>query len=92
MKKQAILKYLAVFNPAEEGGFNVSFPSFPGCVTFGKTFEDAKKMAKEVLELWLEELSNGGEEIVSRNDRPIIDEISAVVSNKAKASYASSCR
>jgi len=92
MKKQAILKYLAVFNPAEEGGFDVSFPSFPGCVTFGKTFEDAKKMAKEVLELWLEELSNGGEEIVSRNDRPIIDEISAVVSNKAKASYASSCR
>ena len=92
MKKQAILKYLAVFNPAEEGGYNVSFPSFPGCVTFGKTFEDAKKMAKEVLELWLEELSNGGEEIVSRNDRPIIDEISAVVSNKAKASYASSCR
>ena len=50
MKKQAILKYLAVFNPAEEGGYNVSFPSFPGCVTFGKTFENAKKMAKEVLE------------------------------------------
>ena len=92
MKKQAILKYLAVFNPAEEGGFDVSFPSFPGCVTFGKTFEDAKKMAKEVLELWLEEISSGGEEIISHNDRPIIDEISAVVSNKAKASYASSCR
>ena len=92
MKKQAILKYLAVFNPAEEGGYNVSFPSFPGCVTFGKTFEDAKKMAKEVLELWLEELSSGGEEIISHDTHPIIDEISAVVSNKAKASYASSCR
>jgi len=87
MKKQAILKYLAVFNPAEEGGYNVSFPSFPGCVTFGKTFENAKKMAKEVLELWLEEISSGGEEIISHNDRSIIDEISAVVSNKAKVSY-----
>ena len=84
MKKQAILKYLAVFNPAEEGGYNVSFP---GCVTFGKTFENAKKMAKEVLELWLEEISSGGEEIISHNDRSIIDEISAVVSNKAKVSY-----
>ena len=89
MKKQAILKYLAVFNPAEEGGYNVSFP---GCVTFGKSFENGKKMAKEVLELWLEEISSGGEEIISHNDRPIIDEISAVVSNKAKVSYASSCR
>jgi predicted RNase H-like HicB family nuclease len=91
VKKQTILKYLAVFNPAEEGGYDVSFPAFPGCVTFGKTFEDAKKMAKEVLELWLEELSSGGEEIVSHDMRPIIDEISAVVSNKAKVSHASAC-
>ena len=87
MKKQAILKYLAVFNPAEEGGFDVSFPSFPGCVTFGKTFEDAKKMAKEVLELWLEEISSGGEEIISHNDRPIIDEISAVAWQKQTDSH-----
>jgi len=92
MKKQVILKYLAVFNPAEESGYNVSFPAFPGCVTFGKTFEDAKKMAKEVLELWLEEISSSGGEIVSNDIRPIIDEISAVVSNKVKVSYASSCR
>lgn len=80
MKKNTTLKYLAVFNPAEEGGYNVSFP---GCVTFEKTFEDAKKMAKEVLELWLEEMFDSGEEINSRDNRPIIDEISAVVSNKA---------
>jgi predicted RNase H-like HicB family nuclease len=35
----------------------VSFPDFSGCVTFGKNFEQAKKMAKEVLELWIEQLN-----------------------------------
>lgn len=52
-----IQSYFAVFDPAQEGGFNVSFPDFPGCVTFGKNFEQAKKMAKEVLELWIEQLN-----------------------------------
>lgn len=58
--KQAILEYNAVFEPAEEGGFNVSFPALPGCVTFGKTFEESQRMAGEVLELWLEELADQG--------------------------------
>ncbi len=55
--------YPAVFDPAVEGGFNVSFPAFPGCVTFGKTFEEAKQNAKEALEVWIEELKSAGEEI-----------------------------
>ncbi|MFH1456988.1 MAG: type II toxin-antitoxin system HicB family antitoxin [Patescibacteria group bacterium] len=52
--KQKILSYPAVFEPAQEGGYNVSFPAFPGCVTFGRNFEDAKEKAQEVLELWRE--------------------------------------
>lgn len=28
--------YLAVFEPADEGGYVVSFPSFPGLVTLGE--------------------------------------------------------
>ncbi|HTE57769.1 MAG TPA: type II toxin-antitoxin system HicB family antitoxin [Verrucomicrobiae bacterium] len=31
--------YIALFNPSSDGGFEVSFPDFPGCVTFGHTFE-----------------------------------------------------
>lgn len=54
-QKRKILEYPAVFDPAIEGGYNISFPDFPGCVTFGRSFEEAKAKAKEVLELWLEE-------------------------------------
>jgi len=70
-----ILSYFAVFEPAEEGGYNVSFPDFPGCVTFGRTFEEAKDKAKEVLELWLEELASQKQKIPVKTVRPIIDEI-----------------
>ena len=70
-----ISSYYAIFEPAKEGGYNVSFPDFPGCVTFGKTFEESKEKAKEVLELWLEELASQKQKIPSKTVRPIIDEI-----------------
>ena len=73
--KQRIYNYVAIFDPAEEGGFNVSFPVFPGCVTFGRTFEEAREKAKEALELWLEELSARRERIPKISRRPIIDEV-----------------
>ena len=73
--KGKIYNYIAIFDPAEEGGFNVSFPAFPGCVTFGSTFEEAKEKAKEVLELWIEELFMSRESIPLKRSRPIVDEV-----------------
>jgi len=74
-KLQRVASYFAVFDPAEEGGYNVSFPDFPGCVTFGKNFEQARAMAHEALELWLEELAESREYIPLRSAHPIIDEV-----------------
>ena len=82
MKKKiarSVFEYPAIFSPAEEGGFNVSFPDFPGCVTFGRNFEEAKVKATEVLELWLEELAAQKAEIPAEKHRPIIDEIRVVL-------------
>ncbi len=72
---QKISSYFAVFDPIKDGGFNVSFPDFPGCVTFGKNFEQARKMASEALELWIEQLEADKELIPSRSARPLIEEI-----------------
>ena len=83
------LKYSAIFEPAIEGGYNVSFPQFPGCVTFGQTFEEAKIKAHEILELWLKELVCKGEKIPTFFAHPIIDEVQTVVLSKAKFVYAS---
>lgn len=77
--KQKVYNYAAIFDPAEEGGFNVLFPSFPGCVTFGRNFEEAKEKAREVLGLWLEELASRREKIPVGKSRPIVDEIEVAV-------------
>lgn len=68
MKKSfSKVKYQAVFEPNEQGGFNVSFPLFPGAVTYGKNFEHAQKMAEECLDLWIEEMINKKEELPKTN-------------------------
>lgn len=74
-----ISSYFAVFDPAEEGGYNVSFPDFPGCVTFGKNFEEAREKAEEILELWLEELAFQKQKFRIRTRRPIIDEVKVIL-------------
>ncbi|MBU4332350.1 type II toxin-antitoxin system HicB family antitoxin [Patescibacteria group bacterium] len=79
-----ILEYPGVFEPAIGGGYNVSFPMFPGCVTFGKTFEEAQEKAEEVLELWLEELASEKERIPFSKQRPIIADIQISMPAKTK--------
>ena len=82
------LQYPAIFEPAEEGGYNVSFPAFPGCITFGRTFEEAKIKAREILELWLEELASENKKIPAFKFRPIIDEVKVALPFRAKIRYA----
>ena len=47
----------------EEGGYTVFVPSLPGCITYGETVDEAIEMAKEAIELYIEELQDRGESI-----------------------------
>ena len=44
-----------------EGGFTVSVPALPGCITYGENVDEAIEMAKEAIELYIEELKERGE-------------------------------
>ncbi|MEX2015640.1 MAG: type II toxin-antitoxin system HicB family antitoxin [Candidatus Hydrogenedentales bacterium] len=46
-----------------EGGFTVTVPTLPGCVTWGRDFDHAIEMAKECIEGHLEALRDVGEPI-----------------------------
>ena len=48
-----MLKYPAIIEPAEEGGFIVTFPVL-GFMTQGETLEEAKEMAQDALTGWLD--------------------------------------
>lgn len=57
-KKEAkILKYTAVFEPEKGGGYSVTIPALPGCISEGDTFEKALSNIKEAAELYLEDLN-----------------------------------
>ena len=55
--------YPAIFEPAENGGFDVIFPDIPRCYTCGNTLIEAIEMAEDVLAMTIWGLENDKEPI-----------------------------
>jgi predicted RNase H-like HicB family nuclease len=53
-KELSKMKTFIVLKPGEDGYIIAECPTLPGCVTQGKTEEEAVKNAKELIELYLE--------------------------------------
>ena len=58
-----LLFYPAVFHKAEEGGYWVSFPDLPECLTEGDDIKEAYEMAEDALGLCITERIKDKEEI-----------------------------
>jgi antitoxin HicB len=54
------LTFTAVFEPAEEGGYVVTFPAIPNLATQGETLDEARAMAQDCLRCYLGGLSADG--------------------------------
>lgn len=55
--------YTIHIEPTEEGGYVVTVPALPGCVTQGETYQEAIAMAQEAIEGFVEALVKAGEPI-----------------------------
>ncbi len=62
------LNYRLIFRPEPEGGYTVTVPSLPGCVTYGSTLEEARGMAKDAIESYLASLERHGEPLPDDSD------------------------
>ncbi len=63
--------YSIVVDPdPDEGGFTVTVPALPGCVTQGETVEECLAHAHEAISLYLEELAASGEPIPEEKEPP----------------------
>ncbi|MBI2345543.1 MAG: type II toxin-antitoxin system HicB family antitoxin [Deltaproteobacteria bacterium] len=47
------LQFSAVFEEEEEGGYTVTVPALPGCVSYGRTIEAAKHNIQKAVRLHL---------------------------------------
>ena len=66
------LSYLAVFEPSKDG-FGVYFPDLPGCISFGKTFDDAQRGAADALGLHIYGMERDGDPIPEPSQIPTVD-------------------
>ena len=57
------MKYNVVFEREADGGFSVSVPALPGCVSQGDTKEEATVNIKEAMELYIEDCIAEGDPI-----------------------------
>jgi len=51
-----------------EGGYTVTVPKLPGCITYGATMDEAIENAREAISLYLESLLEDGEQIPSEDN------------------------
>ncbi len=62
------LNYRILLRKEPEGGYTVTVPTLPGCITYGEDVTEAISMAKEAISLYLESLVAHGETIPTEEE------------------------
>lgn len=57
------MTYKVLLTKEPEGVYTANVPALPGCVTYGENVEHAISMAREAIELYIENLKDKGEPI-----------------------------
>jgi predicted RNase H-like HicB family nuclease len=58
-----VRSFTAFFDRNKNGSYTVTVPSLPGLVTEGNTLEEARKMAEDAIQCYIEGLKKDREEI-----------------------------
>lgn len=77
------LIYPACFYPCEEGGYTVTFPDLPGCVTEGDSLYEAVDMAIDAASGWLLDEAENNRSI------PNASEIKSVIADEYENGFVS---
>jgi len=73
------MDYIAYLHKDPNSDYGVSFPDFPGCITAGKTLQEARRNAQEALELHIAGMVEDGEKIPEPST---LDDVAADPSRK----------
>lgn len=72
------MRYLILLEPQEEGGFTVTVPDLPGCVSQGDTVEECRENIADAIEGWIEAARATGIPVPSPSTRH--DEVEIIAS------------
>ncbi len=79
-------KFHAIFRPEPEGGFTASVPSLPGCVSFGKTLVEARRMIEDAIAGYIVSLKKHGERVPT--DECVFSSEIEIAQSPSKKAYA----
>jgi len=60
--------YNIMLRPEPEGGYTALVPALPGCVTYGRTLEEAREMAKDAISGYIASLRKHKDPIPTDDD------------------------
>jgi len=58
MRREKMMKLKIILEPSAEGGYTVTVPSLPGCISEGDTREETLRNIKEAILLFLEPIED----------------------------------
>jgi len=74
--------YTVIYEELAEGGYQVIVPALPGIVTYGRTLQESREMARDAIVCHLRGLLKDGEEIPEDpflRQEPVTEELTVTV-------------
>lgn len=80
------LRYTVILDPdPEEGGYTVTVPALPGCITEGNSYDDAIANAREAIAGYVEDAVHHGEPVPSDDAGIVVLSVDVEVGHLAPA-------
>jgi predicted RNase H-like HicB family nuclease len=67
------MRYTVVLEREEDGGFVVSVPALPGCVSQGDTRAEALENIREAIELYVEDCRDAGDPVPTEAGKEFVE-------------------
>ena len=72
------MKFTAVLERAPDGGFVVTVPVLPGCISQGDTREEAMANIREAMELYIEDCKAAGDPIPQEDSLEYVELVAGI--------------
>jgi predicted RNase H-like HicB family nuclease len=67
------MRYTVLLEPEEDGGFVVSVPALPGCISQGDTREEALANVREAIALYVEDCREAGDPVPTESGKEFVE-------------------
>ena len=78
------MEYIAYLHKDRDSDYGVSFPDFPGCITAGRTLDEASRMAAEALALHIQGMIEDGDAVPEPSK---VDDIAADAAKRGAIAF-----